>query len=244
MAVIGQDISFYQGSVDFSKMKNAGTEFVIIRAGQNTWIDTQVTNNMTGAKTAGIPRGTYWFYDSRAEPKSQARLYINALKGDLGELPLFADLEEKYGGRYGGWHNWYIFLEELRRLAGTHEIGIYTAPYYWKENMAGVSKANQDYFKRYPLWIANYGVNSPMVPYPWGGGDWVFWQYTDKGDGTLYGVDTLSVDMNYFNGDTNAFNKRFNLAGEAPLPPGEVYPTEVEVLMSDGSKQRYKLTKA
>jgi GH25 family lysozyme M1 (1,4-beta-N-acetylmuramidase) len=110
--------------------------------------------------------------------------------------------------------------------------------------MVGVSAANQNYFKQYALWIANYGVSKPMIPAPWKDGEWLLWQYTDKGDGLQYGVETLNVDMNYFNGDENAFNKRFGLTGSPePEPPTSVYPVEMVVTMSDGTKEAYTLTK-
>lgn len=252
MYIIGQDVSFYQDNkdtpihIDFTKMVNSGSSFTIIRAGQNLWVDRDIELNMKNAKAAGIPRGTYWFYDSRVDPKVQARLYIQSLKGDLGELPLFADLEERYGGKYSGWRNWKLFLEELKSLCGGHEISIYTAPYYWKENtsiLKGCTPTSLEYFHQYSLWIANYEVDAPSIPKPWSPDEWVFWQFTDKGNGPLYGVESLNVDMNYFNGNIDEFRTRFNL-GEIVTPPlEEVYPVEMVVMMSNGSTYNGKLTK-
>lgn len=223
MNIIGTDVSFYQdapttpGQIDFNKMKSSGASFTIIRAGQNTWVDSDLAYNMREAKLAGLPRGTYWYYDSRTDPKTQARLYISALNGDLGELPLWADLEERYGGPYGGWKHWYTFLEELKLLAPGKEIGIYTAPYYWMEFApnATLNTASFQYFKQYPLWIANYTTAAqPMMVKPWD--NWTFWQYTEKGDGLAMGVESLNIDMNYFNGDMSAFNTRFGLTASEP----------------------------
>jgi len=137
--IIGADVSFYQDDpqtpqgIDFPKMRKSA-EFVIIRAGQNLWVDPDFKLNWREAKLAGFPRGSYWFYDSRAEPKRQAELWAAQFAGDFGELPLFADFEEKYGGAYKGWKNWYTFLERLKQLIGSKEIAIYTGYYYWKDN--------------------------------------------------------------------------------------------------------------
>ena len=220
--VIGPDVSFYQDDpltpegIDFNKLRsNAG--YVIIRAGQNLWADRDFKSNWREAKLAGLPRGPYWFYDSRVDPGQQAELWISLLNGDFGELPLFCDFEDSYGGSFGGWKNWYSFIERIKDLAPEKEISIYTAYYYWLENTVsvGIPASSLEYFKQYPLWIANYGVSKPLVPKPWS--DWTFWQYTANGDGGIYGVESKNIDLNYFNGDKAAFLNRFGLSN-SPIP--------------------------
>lgn len=218
----GPDISFYQDNpttpqhVDFVKMKQVA-DFVIIRAGQNLWADREFHYNWMEAKNAGLPRGSYWFYDSRADPKQQAEKWISTLGNDLGELPLFLDLEESYNGPYKGWQRWYDCLERLKALVGGKEICIYTGYYYWTPNAPdpNTNPANLEYFHQYPLWIANYKVLKPRVPLPWGEDEWLFWQYTEEGDGAAYGVESKEIDLNYFNGDLAAFRARFNLQDTA-----------------------------
>jgi len=225
---IGPDVSFYQDEpttpeqIDFVKMKQAA-DYVIVRAGQNLWPDSDFKYNWAEAKKARLPRGTYWFYDSRAAPAKQAELWVDLMEGDFGELPLFADFEEAYGGIYKGWQNWYNFLERLKELVDQKEIGIYTAYYYWRDNApsATTEKDKLEYFHQYPLWIANYGVSNPTVPQPWGANGWLFWQYTENGNGKTYGVESQSVDLNYFNGDAEAFRQRFNLGDSGGTPPGD-----------------------
>src|SRR5574341_284198 len=179
-------------------------------------------NNWRRAKEAGLPRGSYWFYDSRADPRQQAELWVNLLNGDIGELPLFLDLEEAYGGSFAGWQHWKTFLDRIRTLVGQKEIGIYTAYFYWRDNAPNpATQPNElEYFHRYPLWIANYGVAQPLVPKPWAANEWLFWQFTASGNGLFYGAERLEIDLDYFNGDGEAFGRRFNVpAPEDPLPP-------------------------
>ena len=83
--------------------------FAIIRAGQNLWPDRDFKLNWREAKLAGLPRGSYWFYDSRVDPKKQAELWISLFNGDFGELPLFADFEDNYGGSFKGWTLVYLY---------------------------------------------------------------------------------------------------------------------------------------
>lgn len=227
--IIGPDVSFYQDApntpqgIDFVRL-NQVADFVIIRAGQNNWPDSDFEDNWRNAKQAGLPRGSYWFYDSRADPRQQAELWFRLLDGDLGELPLFADFEEAYQGPYTGWTHWKVFLDRIKALVGRKEVGIYTAFYYWQRNAPNpvTQAAELEYFHRYPLWIANYGVTAPQVPKPWGTNEWLFWQFTASGDGLYYGVESLEIDLNYFNGDAQAFAQRFNVpVPEDPVPPDD-----------------------
>lgn len=225
---IGPDISFYQDDnttpekINFSTMQKK-SDFVIIRAGQNLWIDPDFRTNWKAAKEAGLPRGSYWFYDSRIDPKMQAELWRDVLDDDQGELPLFADFEEDYGGEHKGWRKWYAFLENLKNVMPGKEIVVYTAYFYWKRNAPDpeLHASSLEYFHQYPLWIANYGVNKPNIPAPWREDEWLLWQFTDKGDGLGYGVESLGIDLNYFNGDSAAFHERFNIS-EPPTPSGDI----------------------
>jgi uncharacterized protein YgiM (DUF1202 family)/GH25 family lysozyme M1 (1,4-beta-N-acetylmuramidase) len=240
---IGPDVSFYQDDpdtpehIDFAKMKESA-DFVIIRAGQNLWPDRDFTRNWAEAKAAGLPRGTYWFYDSRADPKRQAELWVESMGGDLGELPLFADFEETYGGTYQGWRKWYDFLERLKELVGQKEIAIYTAFYYWRDNAPSATTDPQslEYFHQYPLWIANYGVSEPTIPKPWGANEWLFWQFTETGDGDLYGVESNGIDLDYFNGDAEAFRQRFGIS-EPPPSGNEKYRVELSIRKGPGADE-------
>jgi len=229
--VIGPDVSFYEDDpetpqgIDYVKMR-ASAGYVIVRAGQNLWVDSDFKINWRESKLAGLPRGSYWFYDSRVEPKRQAELWVQQHGGEFGELPLFADLEESYNGAYKGWKNWYTFLERVKQLVNGKEIAIYTAYYYWRDNApnAATQATNLEYFHQYPLWIAHYGVAEPMIPLPWKKGEWLFWQFTEAGDGQLYGTESKGVDVNYFNGDLTALRARFNLTDTPPPPPPDPDP--------------------
>lgn len=217
------DVSFYQDDnntermIDFAQMRSQSPG-VFIRAGQNSWVDQDLSENMKRAKAAGLLRGTYWFYDSRTHPARQAELYISYLKGDLGELPLVADFEEKYNGPYKGWKHWYDFLVALQRLAPGKRIMIYTGYYYWTENApnALINKASLEWFGQFPLWIAAYGTTSPRLPKPWT--EWEFWQCTDKGNGPLYGAESKNIDLNFFKGGLDEFLLKYGTPPEPEIP--------------------------
>ena len=236
--IIGPDVSFYQDKPDtpqginFEKMKAAGARFAIIRTGQNLWEDNEFDISWKACKGI-LPRGSYWFYDSRVDPKRQAKKYLSCFNdpNDLGELPHFADFEDVYGGPFGTWRHWYDFMEELKVLRPGIRLGVYTGYFYWMERTVGKSipTASLNYFKQYPLWVAAYNPLGPQVPKPWS--DWTLWQYTDNGNGPLYGVESLNIDLNLFNGDEAAFAK---FAGSVPVvtPPETTPMPEYDLVKS------------
>ena len=224
MSVELTDISFYQSDpntdfvVDFAKMATQ-VHGVICRVGQNLWIDREFKDYWSRSKGI-LPRGSYWFYDSRVDPKQQAELWADALVDDAGEIPTFADFEDTYNGPFHGWKHWFDFLEHFKMRLPNKEIGIYTGPAYWHANTTGVGIpiASLAYFEQYPLWIANYGVASPLIPKPWD--TWLFWQYTSKGDGPACGVESLNIDMNLFNGTLEEFQTLFRFDNTPPVEGG------------------------
>ncbi len=85
LRALGVDISHWQGSPDFTKMKNAGATFVYCKASQNQWEDDTFRTNWAAAKEAGLLRGAYHFYDMRSgskSPKEQAEFFSNVLAED------------------------------------------------------------------------------------------------------------------------------------------------------------------
>ena len=193
------DVSFYQDAnttpqkIDFAKMRSQ-CEGVIIRAGQNTWIDEDVIYNWGAAKTAGLKRGSYWFYDSRNSPSNQANLWKAALGSDMPEWGLWIDLEESYGGAYKGEANWRKFVEAVQALFPGVKVAIYTANWWWSQQY--VTQAS--YWVTFPLWVAGYDpVQYVVLPKPWETKGSVLWQYTSSGDGLMYGVESLEIDLNY-----------------------------------------------
>ncbi|MDL1909710.1 hypothetical protein FBQ81_03300 [Chloroflexi bacterium CFX6] len=210
------DVSFYQDdpdtpqSVDFEKMKLAGVEGIIIRAGQNTWLDRDFTRNWRAAREAGLRRGAYWFYDPRNEPIEQANRFTNLFVADPPEFGLWSDLEYPlaYGGLYQGETNWRKFCDRVRsNFKGI--VGIYTANWWW----SGQIIREYEYWGTYPLWVAQYTSNPANVILPRGWIKAALWQFTDRGDGEKYGVESAGIDLNYTSDDFYA------LFGGS-IPPG------------------------
>jgi lysozyme len=200
------DVSYYQDDdntvqqIDFAKMRAAGASGVIVRAGQRSWPDPDYSYNFIEARKAGLPTGAYFLYDSRETPEKQAQLFLSLIGGLTLELGIWLDLEENYNGNYKGWQNWKKCLAILK--ASGRDVGIYTGPYYWVQHRP-TGTADLAYFKNFPLWIAHYGVSQPLIPGPW---DYaVLWQMGTPVVGHQYGVESLEIDMSYWNGSLESF---------------------------------------
>lgn len=95
----GVDISQHNGDVDFGKVKSAGIEFVILRAGYGkciSQIDLDFYRNYKNAKENGLKVGAYWYsYASNPdEALLEAKVFCEVVKGLDFDLPLYYDIEE------------------------------------------------------------------------------------------------------------------------------------------------------
>lgn len=211
------DVSYYQADINMAIMAQR-LDGVIIRAGQRNWPDIRFRENRAKAKAAGLPWGSYWFYDSREDPKKQAALWWSQLDGDVGQLVHVADLEESYGGAFWRPEHFKAFITEFQRLSGLPDarIAIYTGYYWWQARVGA-----DTWFRRYPLWLAWYSAMSVVrIPAPWREEDLLMWQWTSSGDGLLHGVSSLEIDLNWYCCSQVHYRSRFNLGG------GEIPPVE------------------
>ena len=221
-AIIGADVSFYQGYppafplIDFAKMRSYGFDFVIIKAGQRNYVDPAFWVNWTAAKNI-LPRASYWYYSNSYSAIAQAKIYWDIIRDDAEGI-CWLDLEDSKLGNYRGWRYWYDWLETFKMLSGLPDerIGIYTAFYYWIDEMMKANLSQREYFKRYPLWLADY-VNNPLhpdfskiyIPSPWSDEDCLMVQTGTPVIGLQAGVSSKEIDFNYFNGDRDKFNRVF-----------------------------------
>ena len=234
--IYGFDISLYQDNnntpqgVNFATMKASGADFVIIRAGQNLWIDPDFATNWANAKSAGIPRASYWYFDPRINPIAQAKLFKNLFTNDKPEGRLWIDLEfpKIWGGNYSNQSSWMAFIEEVK-FAG-YRVGIYTNYYWWLEHTLPHERT---YYAQYPLWEAWYSsdVTKVYTPSPWS--QCLIWQDGTPSIGLSVGVESIEIDHNKFNGGVTEFEKEFGK--QIIVTPPSKHLTNIVKINSDGS---------
>lgn len=230
-AVDFPDVSFYQGTINWDLM-DANTDAIILRLGQNTWLDTQFERNYTEAKKRGVKVGGYWFFDGRVSATQQANAIKLAMNGKILDMELFIDWERNYNGAYEGLPE-VVSLMQACETVKCKTIGLYTGYYYFFDNSNPTVNASQyTYLKQHPLWLAWYAAASAVkVPAPWT--DWTHWQYGTPAEGAIHGCSSVEIDKNNFNGNTAEFNARYG---------GTVTPPPVGATMTKGLMKNYTVT--
>ena len=207
------DVSFYEGTIDWNVM-STNANAVIIRAGQNLWIDPEFDTNYTKSKAVGMKRGVYWFYDSRVHPDQQADKLISLIKEDPPEMEIFCDWEYNYGGQYFDLKYAVKFMQRIEALLPGTTVGMYTGYYFFKDHTNQSTHAFEyDYLRNKPLWLAWY-VSDPsyvQVPAPWN--ELTHWQFTSTGDGKGWGCESLGIDLNCLMEHKNEFENKYGQGG-------------------------------
>lgn len=243
-AQIGCDVSFYQDDdatpqkIDFNKMQQAGSSFVFLRGGQNTWVDEDFRDYINAVKLTTMQWGTYWFYDSRDTPQNQVTRWRNVCGTDIPAV-VALDLEEQYNGAYKGERYWKEALEACKVQFAQSRIIIYSANWWWEQQTV----TDPAYFASYPLWVAGY-TSSPAnvkLPKPWYDRNIQahIWQYTSSGNGALYGAESAEIDLSYFNAFYN-YNDFWKITVN-PTPPINL-PASFDVVM-DAKDETGKIIK-
>ncbi len=149
----GIDVSGYQGEIDFNKVKAAGVDYVIIKAGYSTSTVDTWEKNYANAKKAGLMVGAYWYSIATTveQGKAEAAAFLKAMKGKKFEFPVYFDMEELDQFNQGK-----AFCTDLvEAFCGTLEkagycAGVYCST-YWFTNYV-----DENVRLKRPVWIADY----------------------------------------------------------------------------------------
>lgn len=188
MAIKGIDISNWNGTIDFSKVKNDGIEFVMVRGGWSTEIDPRADEYLAQCNKLGIPVGIYWFSYalSEADAVKEAKVCIALAQKYRIEYPIAYDFEDDsiaYFGRMGKTCN----KQLATAIVNTFLNEITKAGYY----AVNYSNANflTNWFNtiNFPLWLAAWYIQKPDRACQ-------MWQHSSTGK--VDGI-TGNVDMNY-----------------------------------------------
>lgn len=207
----GIDISGYQGSIDFEKVKAYGVEFVIVKAGYSTSVVESFERNYLGAKAAGMHVGAYWYSyaESIDDAKREAEACIAALRGKQFDYPVYYDLEEQNQFAKG-----VDFCSSLvQTFCGELEnagffAGLYMSRYFLENYI------NEQTRKRYAVWVAEYSSRNRYK------GAFGIWQY---GVGRVPGVENeCDLDFAYIDYPKIITNGGFNGYAKSPSENGSV----------------------
>ena len=190
---IGIDVSKWQGDIDFSKLKNAGVEFVIIRVGSSNgingenFVDSKFVQNIENANSVGIPVGVYFYSYANSVDRavSDAKWIIDQIKDYKVDLPIAFDWENwgsfnKYELSFFGLTNMAKKFMDTVKSSG-YDAMLYSSKTYLENIWMSVD---------YPVWLAHYTKNTNYT------GDYTYWQLCSNGrvDGINGDVD---IDIRY-----------------------------------------------
>ncbi len=188
----GIDVSEWQGSINFARVKEAGIEMVYIRAGQGfSYKDAQFERNYEEAKRNGLKIGVYHYMTARSveDAKLQAQFFVSLISGKQIDCKLAMDFES-FGSLNKSQINEIavVYMKEVKRLSGKDVVvysNTYDAKYVFNSEVANE-----------PLWVAQYGVSEPQDNGNWK--NWVGYQYSSTG--RISGI-SGNVDLDEFTED-------------------------------------------
>jgi GH25 family lysozyme M1 (1,4-beta-N-acetylmuramidase) len=193
----GIDVSIYQGTIDWAKVRAAGIRFAVARVNHGiNGVDASFPRNWAGMKRNGIVRGCYQYFLPQEDPIRQADLLVNLVRAEggfeAGDLPPVIDVEER-GGQSDATINRRVrqWIDRVEARTGLTPM-VYTSPGFWDPLGAPGYSDSAD------LWVAHWGVTAPRVPGSWR--DWTFWQTSSTG--RVNGINAR-VDTDLFNGTVN-----------------------------------------
>ena len=176
------DISFWQDTLDFAKIKKAGYDNIILRAGYGTTIDSKFNEYAAACKKNNINIvAVYWFIyaTNLTEVKAYANKCLEVIKAYKPKI-VFADFEydtvnkaAKKGIKLGAKEcdSFTIEFCETVKKAG-YTPGYYANTDYYKNMYSSVKN------KGYVFWLAHYksdySYHEPPIKCD-------FFQYTDRG---------------------------------------------------------------
>jgi GH25 family lysozyme M1 (1,4-beta-N-acetylmuramidase) len=236
----GIDVSNWNGTINWTKVANAGYRFVIGKATESTTFnDSTYAANRSESETAGLVFGAYHFARpsgrtlaaATASAIAQADHFLGFATPQPGELPPVLDLEATGNLSAVLLNAWTVaWAQEVYARLGVHSL-VYSSPAFWGKYLAdstAVAAAGT------PLWIAHWtNASQPWVPAQnWDGLGWTFWQWTDCV--SVPGI-ARCVDGDRMNG-TNLRSLVIAPYSQDPptvsTPPSIVGPPEAGMLLS------------
>lgn len=169
--VRGVDLSAHNGKVDFEKLREAGYDFVMLKATEGiSFIDKNFAENYEAARKAGLKVGAYHFFRFDCDGRVQAFHFLNTIGNRVLDFPPALDIEES--GNPAG-HDSSNIVDGLQAAIShielrNHQVLLYT-------NKRGYNRFISRNFPDFPLWICSFSD-------PPGPENWYMWQYTHRGE--------------------------------------------------------------
>ena len=202
----GIDVSYHNGTLDWSTIKAAGVDFAILRAAyrgygtEGTLVrDAKFAEYMQGAMSQGIPVGAYIYSQAitTAEAVQEANYILNIVRGYSLDLPIVFDYEfagVKTGRLDYAWSSGKLNKSKMTDIAlafcdtiknAGYDAMVYANKTFLSKNLDHEVIENAGY----DVWLAHYTTNTNYT------GDYKIWQYTSSG--RIPGIEGKRFDCNF-----------------------------------------------
>lgn len=202
----GIDVSYHNGTLDWSTIKAAGVDFAILRAAyrgygtEGTLVrDAKFAEYMQGAMSQGIPVGAYIYSQAitTAEAVQEANYILNIVRGYSLDLPIVFDYEfagVKTGRLDSAWSSGKLNKSKMTDIAlafcdtiknAGYDAMVYANKTFLSKNLDHEVIENAGY----DVWLAHYTTNTNYM------GDYKIWQYTSSG--RIPGIEGKRFDCNF-----------------------------------------------
>ena len=207
----GIDVSYHNGTLDWSTIKAAGVDFAILRAAyrgygtEGTLVrDAKFAEYMQGAMSQGIPVGAYIYSQAitTAEAVQEANYILNIVRGYSLDLPIVFDYEfagVKTGRLDSAWSSGKLNKSKMTDIAlafcdtiknAGYDAMVYANKTFLSKNLDHEVIENAGY----DVWLAHYTTNTNYT------GDYKIWQYTSSGK--ISGIEGKRFDCNFMYSST------------------------------------------
>lgn len=176
MLIQGIDVSHHNGDINWTKVKNSGIKFAMIRTGygiaSDTQIDKKFKQNIESAKTAGIDVGVYHYSyaTSSSEAVKEAKFCLQIVADYELDYPVCYDIEDSSILKY----NKQTKTDMCISFCDTIEMSGYYAMIYANPDWLNNHLYSDQLLNRYDLWLAQWETDKPSITCG-------IWQRSEKG---------------------------------------------------------------
>ncbi len=191
IGIKGIDVSYAQGAIDWTAVKESGVEFAIIRSSRGPVSstrpaaeDTTFKYNITEAAKAGIHVGVYHYLyaETVADAKKEAQFFLKTIEPYQIDYPVVLDVEEQSQAKLGKSKITKIVKAFLDEVSAAGYYAMLYSNKTWLTQYLDMSQLSD-----YEVWLAQWNT------VPTYKGDFGIWQYSCKG--IVSGIDGY-VDLN------------------------------------------------
>lgn len=172
----GIDVSEWNGSINWRKVKSSGVTFAFIRAGGRYYgsgayfVDSKFAENVKNATAAGIDVGAYFYSQAinATEARQEAAYTLNIVSSYNLTLPIVMDYEYAWeGGLTGRLYNAHLSKSAattvINTFCSTVEASGYVGMLYASKSVITDDMNITSINNKYPIWNAQYNDSDTLT---------------------------------------------------------------------------------